>query len=90
MTPFLPWHPSDGLRGCHPSLCAHQPALSCSQPANHYQAPCPTGLFEPGDMKYEINRDPTLDPSLLEMTEAALRLLSRNPHGFYLFVEGVW
>ncbi|XP_050607088.1 intestinal-type alkaline phosphatase [Macaca thibetana thibetana] len=46
------------------------------------------GLFEPGDMKYEINRDPTLDPSLLEMTEAALRLLSRNPRGFYLFVEG--
>ncbi|KAL4698180.1 hypothetical protein H8957_000933 [Semnopithecus entellus] len=46
------------------------------------------GLFEPGDTKYEINRDPTLDPSLLEMTEAALRLLSRNPCGFYLFVEG--
>ncbi|XP_054405964.1 intestinal-type alkaline phosphatase isoform X2 [Pongo abelii] len=46
------------------------------------------GLFEPGDMKYEIHRDPTLDPSLMEMTEAALRLLSRNPHGFYLFVEG--
>ncbi|XP_032609731.1 intestinal-type alkaline phosphatase [Hylobates moloch] len=46
------------------------------------------GLFEPGDTKYEINRDPTLDPSLMEMTEAALRLLSRNPLGFYLFVEG--
>nr|XP_054333488.1 intestinal-type alkaline phosphatase isoform X2 [Pongo pygmaeus] len=46
------------------------------------------GLFEPGDMKYEIHRDPTLDPSLMEMTEAALRLLSRNPRGFYLFVEG--
>uniref|UniRef100_A0A2K5U524 Alkaline phosphatase n=1 Tax=Macaca fascicularis TaxID=9541 RepID=A0A2K5U524_MACFA len=46
------------------------------------------GLFEPGDMKYEIHRDPTLDPSLMEMTEAALRLLSRNPRGFFLFVEG--
>ncbi|XP_062955116.1 intestinal-type alkaline phosphatase-like [Cynocephalus volans] len=46
------------------------------------------GLFEPGDMKYESNRDHTLDPSLMEMTEAALSLLSRNPHGFYLFVEG--
>ncbi|KAK2108292.1 hypothetical protein P7K49_013457 [Saguinus oedipus] len=45
------------------------------------------GLFEPGDTKYEINRDPTRDPSLMEMTEAALRLLSRNPLGFYLFVE---
>ncbi|XP_008050303.1 alkaline phosphatase, placental-like [Carlito syrichta] len=46
------------------------------------------GLFEPGDMEYEIYRNKTLDPSLMEMTEAALRLLSRNPRGFYLFVEG--
>ncbi|KAM6178418.1 intestinal-type alkaline phosphatase [Rhynchocyon petersi] len=46
------------------------------------------GLFEPGDMTYELNRDTNRDPSLLEMTEAALRLLSRNPRGFYLFVEG--
>uniref|UniRef100_A0A8C9LM48 Alkaline phosphatase n=1 Tax=Piliocolobus tephrosceles TaxID=591936 RepID=A0A8C9LM48_9PRIM len=46
------------------------------------------GLFEPGDMKYEIHQDPTLDPTLMEMTEAALRLLSRNPRGFFLFVEG--
>ncbi|KAK2108298.1 hypothetical protein P7K49_013463 [Saguinus oedipus] len=46
------------------------------------------GLFEPGDMKYEIHRDSTRDPSLMEMTEAALRLLSRNPRGFFLFVEG--
>nr|XP_001495475.3 intestinal-type alkaline phosphatase [Equus caballus] len=46
------------------------------------------GLFEPADMKYEAQRDLTLDPSLTEMTEAALRVLSRNPSGFYLFVEG--
>ncbi|XP_077007919.1 intestinal-type alkaline phosphatase [Tamandua tetradactyla] len=46
------------------------------------------GLFEPGDTKYDLNRDISQDPSLLEMTEAALRLLSRNPRGFYLFVEG--
>uniref|UniRef100_A0A4W2CRC5 Alkaline phosphatase n=1 Tax=Bos indicus x Bos taurus TaxID=30522 RepID=A0A4W2CRC5_BOBOX len=30
----------------------------------------------------------TNDPSLEEMTEAALQMLSRNPRGFYLFVEG--
>lgn len=41
-------------------------------------------------MKYEVHRDPTLDPSLMEMTAAALRVLSRNPRGFYLFVEGEW
>ncbi|KAM7339646.1 hypothetical protein ACRRTK_000261 [Alexandromys fortis] len=28
------------------------------------------------------------DPSLVEMTEVAVRMLSRNPRGFYLFVEG--
>nr|XP_004662274.2 intestinal-type alkaline phosphatase 1 [Jaculus jaculus] len=46
------------------------------------------GLFEPAEMKYDIYRDPLMDPSLMEMTEVAVRLLSRNPRGFYLFVEG--
>ncbi|KAL1771038.1 intestinal-type alkaline phosphatase [Sigmodon hispidus] len=46
------------------------------------------GLFEPVDTKFEIQRDPLMDPSLRDMTEAALRVLSRNPKGFYLFVEG--
>ncbi|XP_029788727.1 intestinal-type alkaline phosphatase [Suricata suricatta] len=46
------------------------------------------GLFEPGDTKYEVHRNPDQDPSLMEMTEAALHLLRRNPRGFYLFVEG--
>ena len=39
-------------------------------------------------MAYELFRDHTTDPSLEEMTEAALRVLSRNPRGFFLFVEG--
>ncbi|XP_015990198.2 intestinal-type alkaline phosphatase-like [Rousettus aegyptiacus] len=46
------------------------------------------GLFEPRDMRYELYRDREQDPALREMTEAALRLLSRNARGFYLFVEG--
>nr|XP_025134250.1 intestinal-type alkaline phosphatase-like isoform X1 [Bubalus bubalis] len=46
------------------------------------------GLFEPGDMTYDIHRDHIKDPSLEEMTEAAVRVLSRNPQGFFLFVEG--
>ncbi|XP_028731999.1 LOW QUALITY PROTEIN: intestinal-type alkaline phosphatase-like [Peromyscus leucopus] len=45
-------------------------------------------LFEPVDTKFETQRDPLMDPSLKDMTEAALRVLSRNPKGFYLFVEG--
>ncbi|KFQ05709.1 Intestinal-type alkaline phosphatase, partial [Leptosomus discolor] len=45
------------------------------------------GLFEPGDMKYNLVRNTTLDPSLTEMMEVAITILSRNPNGFYLFVE---
>ncbi|NXF83214.1 PPBI phosphatase, partial [Sclerurus mexicanus] len=45
------------------------------------------GLFEPGDTKYNMVRNTTLDPSLTEMMEAAITILSRNPKGFYLFVE---
>ncbi|KFQ79285.1 Intestinal-type alkaline phosphatase, partial [Phoenicopterus ruber ruber] len=45
------------------------------------------GLFEPVDMKYDMMRNTTLDPSLTEMMEAAITILSRNPNGFYLFVE---
>ena len=41
-------------------------------------------------MAYNIDRDTTKEPSLEEMTEAALQMLSRNPRGFYLFVEGEW
>ncbi|NXH03214.1 PPBI phosphatase, partial [Loxia leucoptera] len=45
------------------------------------------GLFEPVDTKYNMVRNTTLDPSLTEMTEAAITILSRNPNGYYLFVE---
>ena len=41
-------------------------------------------------MAYDIHRDHIKDPSLEEMTEAAVRVLSRNPQGFFLFVEGEW
>lgn len=38
-------------------------------------------------MKYELYRNNATDPTLAEMMEAALKILSRNPKGFYLFVE---
>ena len=38
-------------------------------------------------MKYNLTRNTTLDPSLTEMMEVAITILSRNPNGFYLFVE---
>lgn len=48
----------------------------------------PIGLFEPGDMQYELNRNNLTDPSLSEMVEVALRILTKNPEGFFLLVEG--
>lgn len=48
------------------------------------------GLFDPSHMEFEIDRaqDRGGEPSLTEMTEAALGILSRNPRGFALVVEG--
>ncbi|MFT7803167.1 alkaline phosphatase-like isoform X2 [Arapaima gigas] len=45
-------------------------------------------LFEPGDLRYELERDPVMDPSLTEITEKAIRILQKNPKGFFLLVEG--
>lgn len=44
------------------------------------------GLFESSHMKYEVDR--TGEPSLAEMTEAAIKTLSSNEQGFYLSIEG--
>ncbi len=46
------------------------------------------GLFAPGAMAYEIDRDPSLEPHIAEMTAKAIEVLSRNPQGFFLMVEG--
>lgn len=43
------------------------------------------GLFEASHMKYEVDR--TGEPSLAQMTEAAIKALSANENGFYLNVE---
>jgi alkaline phosphatase len=48
------------------------------------------GLFDPEDMKYEAQRptDTAGEPSLSEMTSVAIRLLARDPDGYFLMVEG--
>ncbi|XP_035504740.2 alkaline phosphatase, intestinal, tandem duplicate 1 [Scophthalmus maximus] len=46
------------------------------------------GLFEPKDMRFEVFRNSTRDPSIVEMTEKAIQILSKNPRGYFLFVEG--
>ncbi|MES3025698.1 MAG: alkaline phosphatase [Pseudomonadota bacterium] len=46
------------------------------------------GLFAKANMRYDAVRDPALEPSLGEMTHKAIELLSQNPNGFFLMVEG--
>lgn len=45
-------------------------------------------LFDEIAMPYHIDKDLDRIPSLAEMTEKALELLSKNPNGFFLMVEG--
>lgn len=45
-------------------------------------------LFEPGDLRFDMERDPKMDPSIVETTEKAIRILQKNPKGFFLLVEG--
>ena len=45
-------------------------------------------LFNNGCMPYEMERDPQTTPSLAEMTQKAIDMLSENPNGFFLMVEG--
>jgi alkaline phosphatase len=53
-------------------------------------APRLFGLFEPSHMQYEADRarDRAGEPSLAELTSAAIRTLQRHGDGFVLLVEG--
>ena len=45
-------------------------------------------LFQESALPYNIDRNPEKIPSLAEMTEKALQVLSANKNGFFLMVEG--
>jgi len=46
------------------------------------------GLFSESDMNFEIDRDKEREPSVYDMTRAAIRLLQENnPNGFFVFIE---
>ncbi|KAG8705463.1 hypothetical protein FRC09_002940 [Ceratobasidium sp. 395] len=49
------------------------------------------GLFTAGHMSYEIDRDPKIEPSLLEMTKTALETLKQatknSKKGFFVMIE---
>lgn len=46
------------------------------------------GLFSSDHMSFSLDADPNKEPSLKEMTEAAIKLLKKDSNGFVLFVEG--
>jgi len=46
------------------------------------------GLFADDALPYDIDSNKDSIPSLSEMTEKALQILSKNPEGFFLMVEG--
>jgi len=46
------------------------------------------GLFSAGDLEYLDKMAEANDPTLAEMVDVAIKILSKNPKGFYLFVEG--
>lgn len=46
------------------------------------------GLFAPTFLPYELDRDVNTCPSLEEMTEKALEILSQSEDGFFLMIEG--
>ncbi|MFW9992342.1 MAG: alkaline phosphatase [Candidatus Odinarchaeota archaeon] len=46
------------------------------------------GLFAEIDFPEEKDRDRETIPSLAEMTAKSLKLLSQDPHGFFLMIEG--
>jgi alkaline phosphatase len=45
------------------------------------------GLFNSGNMLFEIDRKGSQEPSLAEMTSKAFDVLSKNENGFFLMVE---
>ncbi|XP_046428321.1 membrane-bound alkaline phosphatase-like [Neodiprion virginianus] len=46
------------------------------------------GLFESSHCQYQLEADPVTEPTLTEMTEAAIKILQKNSNGYFLFVEG--
>ncbi|CAL8129984.1 unnamed protein product [Orchesella dallaii] len=46
------------------------------------------GLFSYSNMGYVNEAESNADPSLAEMTKVAIDILSKNPSGYFLFIEG--
>ena len=62
--------------------------VSTRQDLGHASRGKVLGLFTVSDMSLELDRDRKTEPSLSEMTDAAIRILTtENTHGFFVFIE---
>jgi alkaline phosphatase len=46
------------------------------------------GLFTGSHMSYDLDRNPSIEPSLAEMTGKTIDVLKKNPKGMFMMVEG--
>uniref|UniRef100_T1J1A3 Alkaline phosphatase n=1 Tax=Strigamia maritima TaxID=126957 RepID=T1J1A3_STRMM len=46
------------------------------------------GLFNNDHLSYEMDKSDSNEPTIIDMTEKAIKILSKNKKGFYLMVEG--
>ncbi|XP_016996726.2 membrane-bound alkaline phosphatase [Drosophila takahashii] len=46
------------------------------------------GVFQSGLMKFHMDADATYQPTLSELTEVAIKKLSHNEKGYFVFIEG--
>src|SRR4029079_3113389 len=90
---FLPRNQSGGARNDETDLITSFKEkgylhVSTRQELEHASRGKVLGLFSLSDMSFELDRDKKTEPSLSEMTEAAVRLLSNgNSNGFFVFIE---
>lgn len=46
------------------------------------------GLFQSKSMEFHLDADKTYQPTLSELTEVAIKKLSQNDNGYFVFIEG--
>ncbi len=44
-------------------------------------------MFEQGHMQYELDKDETKEPRLVDLVEKALKILKKDDDGFFLLIE---
>ena len=46
-----------------------------------------SAMFEQGHMQYELDKDETKEPRLVDLVEKALKILKKDDDGFFLLIE---